>query len=251
MHGQQRLGTCCLSPSLSKAKQPCTCSVASVDLPSISVLSVRRAANICHPPLWETRSQWPSWRSLQVELSVDCCNTHGHIARRTSSVRTCSAAACRTCLSITPSRFALSRLTDLSMSTSQLPKLRIARLTAHLDRIAAMYCHGLSLDILCRFDDHDGFNGVMVGSAGSPYHFEWTEEPSKAGQAATPRPASDELLLVFYIPEPERWEATVTRMRGAGFTPIRSHNPYWEQHEQTFEDVDGYAVVIAKLDWTL
>ncbi len=30
-----------------------------------------------------------------------------------------------------------------------------------------MYCEGLQLQVLYKFDDHDGFSGIMVGLAAS------------------------------------------------------------------------------------
>ncbi|WP_407656490.1 hypothetical protein [Methyloglobulus morosus] len=37
-----------------------------------------------------------------------------------------------------------------------------------------MYCKGLELCVLGRFENHQGFDGVMIGSAGMDYHFEFT-----------------------------------------------------------------------------
>ena len=132
------------------------------------------------------------------------------------------------------------------MTTLQLFKLRFARPTNRLNLIADMYCSGLSLAVLSRFD-HDGFEGVILGTAGSPYHFEFTQE---AGCEA-PRCPSPDLLVVLYVPDPDEWSAAVERMSGAGFTTVRSHNPYWDRNGRTFEDVEGYRVVFAKLEWTL
>ena len=35
----------------------------------------------------------------------------------------------------------------------------------------------------------------------------------------------------------------------AGFRPVPSYNPYWDQYGKTFEDPDGYRVVLANRTW--
>jgi hypothetical protein len=57
--------------------------------------------------------------------------------------------------------------------------------------------------------------------------------------------------LVFYLPNQDEWEASCTRMITAGFQRVPSYNPYWEVQGQTFEDLDGYRVVLQNAAWTL
>ena len=47
------------------------------------------------------------------------------------------------------------------------------------------------------------------------------------------------------------WQAVVRRMAAAGFAPVLSYNPYWDQHGRTFEDPDGYRVVLQRAKWSL
>jgi hypothetical protein len=54
------------------------------------------------------------------------------------------------------------------------PTLRVARPSDDLDRLLPFYRDGLGLDLLAHFTDHDGFDGIMLGKAGAPYHFEFT-----------------------------------------------------------------------------
>src|SRR5215467_708702 len=39
-------------------------------------------------------------------------------------------------------------------------------------------------------------------------------------------------------------------MIAAGFHRVPSYNPYWEAQGQTFEDLDGYRVVLQNAAWT-
>ena len=51
-------------------------------------------------------------------------------------------------------------------------KLRVARPTDDLEAVARFYRDGLGFAELYRFADHDGFDGVMLGLPGAPYHLE-------------------------------------------------------------------------------
>jgi catechol 2,3-dioxygenase-like lactoylglutathione lyase family enzyme len=123
--------------------------------------------------------------------------------------------------------------------------LRVARPSDDLDALLPFYRDGLGLELLYRFTDHDGFDGVMLGSRNAPWHLEFTRaREHRAGKAPT-----QDNLLVFYLPEGEAHAAAVARMRAAGFEPVRSFNPYWDQDGVTFEDPDGYRVVLQRAAW--
>jgi len=123
--------------------------------------------------------------------------------------------------------------------------LRVARPTDHLAAISAMYAQGLGLSVLARFLDHDGFDGTILGTRGDPYHIEFTTRPGQfVGRAPT-----EEHLLVFYVPDRAEWDARCASMLAAGFRGVSSANPYWEIRGQTFEDLDGYRVVLQNSAW--
>ena len=125
------------------------------------------------------------------------------------------------------------------------PVLRVARPSDDLDALLPFYRDGLGLAVLYRFQDHEGFDGVMLGGPGAPYHFEFTRAHShRAGRAPTP-----DNLLVFYLPDEAEWMAAVERMRAAGFEPVPAFNPYWDRNGRTFEDPDGYRVVLEHGAW--
>jgi gamma-glutamylputrescine oxidase len=44
-------------------------------------------------------------------------------------------------------------------------------------------------------------------------------------------------------------EAAVGRMVAAGYAPVMSFNPYWDRNGVTFEDPDGYRVVLQQGSW--
>ena len=125
------------------------------------------------------------------------------------------------------------------------PILRVARPSDNLDALLQFYGQGLGLTLLHRFEGHEGFDGIMLGVPGSPYHFEFTQAD---GHAAGRAPTEDN-LLVFYFPNPVEWTAAVERMRAAGFAAVPAFNPYWDRMGATFEDPDGYRVVLQREVW--
>lgn len=124
-------------------------------------------------------------------------------------------------------------------------KMRVARPTDDLESVARFYRDGLGFAELFRFEDHDGFSGVMLGLPGAPYHLEFTTaQGHRAGRA----PTADN-LLVFYLPDAQQWNDAVARLRSAGYEPVASFNPYWDRDGLTFEDPDGYRIVLQHDTW--
>ena len=124
-------------------------------------------------------------------------------------------------------------------------QLRIARPVSSIERSVAMYSKGLDLREIGRFDDHDGFDGVMLGRPGLPYHLEFTFCRT---HPVSPAPTAED-LLVFYLPESDRWRQTCGAMLLAGFVEVEPFNPYWRQLGRTFEDHDHYRVVLQCDSW--
>jgi len=50
-------------------------------------------------------------------------------------------------------------------------KLRVARPTDNLPEITNMYINGLGFQLLGIFDDHNGFEGSIIGHEEHNYHF--------------------------------------------------------------------------------
>ncbi len=124
-------------------------------------------------------------------------------------------------------------------------QLRLARPVSNLVRTQAMYVQGLRLRVVASFQDHEGFDGVMLGKLGAQYHFEFTQcrdHPVK------PTPTQED-LIVFYIPDKSDWESSCADLINAGFKSVISFNPYWDAHGRTYEDHDGYRIVLQNAEW--
>lgn len=124
-------------------------------------------------------------------------------------------------------------------------RLRIARSTNQLEKIKHMYIDGLGFSLLGEFSDHDGFDGVIIGHREHHYHLEFTYHHEQVGSITL----SQDSLLVFYIPDVSEWGESCVQMINAGFIEVTSYNPYWDIVGKTYEDIDGYRVVLQNREW--
>jgi catechol 2,3-dioxygenase-like lactoylglutathione lyase family enzyme len=123
--------------------------------------------------------------------------------------------------------------------------IRIARPVSNLARAREQYCRGLDLRVIGSFENHEGFDGVMLGRDGQGWHFEFT---ICRNHPLHPAPTLED-LVVFYEPDAVAWRGACERALQAGFVEVASFNPYWDQRGHTFADFDGYRTVIQNAAW--
>jgi catechol 2,3-dioxygenase-like lactoylglutathione lyase family enzyme len=128
----------------------------------------------------------------------------------------------------------------LAFARASVAQVRIARPTDQLERVTAFYRDGLGLRELHRFQRHAGYDGVMLGLPESTYHLEFTQ---RDGGSPCPAPSKDN-LLVFYIPDPGELLRLRNRLEQLGYPVVEPENPYWSNSSVTFEDPDGWRVVL-------
>ena len=120
-------------------------------------------------------------------------------------------------------------------------QLRVARHTERLDEVVAFYRDGIGLPQIGGFCDHDGYDGVFLAVPGTGAHLELTAGGGHG--AAAPHPES---LLVLYLGDDSAVRAVTARLGG---DPVAPANPYWAGHGVTFEDPDGFRVVLVPERW--
>ncbi len=123
--------------------------------------------------------------------------------------------------------------------------IRIANPATDLERLKRFYVDGLGYDVIGSFADHEGFDGIIFGLPDAPYHLEFTKKRDETVSLAV----HPDRLFVRYIPNVDDWAAAVRRMRDAGYDPVAAENPYWDRAGRTFEDPDGYRVVLQNATW--
>ncbi|WP_187685994.1 VOC family protein [Nocardia wallacei] len=120
-------------------------------------------------------------------------------------------------------------------------QVRVARPTDRLDRIEEFYTQVIGLPVLYRFEQHAGYDGVMLGLPGTAYHLEFT---THADGSPCPAPTRDNLLVLYFHGDAKMYEV-VERLAAAGHEPVEAENPYWAGvGALTFEDPDGWRVVL-------
>jgi hypothetical protein len=119
-------------------------------------------------------------------------------------------------------------------------QFRIARPTNNLAAISHFYVVGLGLEEIGSFTGHDGYDGVLLGLPGVQHHLEFTQFKSAENCLA---PSHDH-LLVLYFESPEKYTAAIARLHRLNILPVEPANPYWAHKSQTFEDPEGWRVVL-------
>ncbi len=119
-------------------------------------------------------------------------------------------------------------------------EVRVARPTDQLDEIIKFYRDALGLEIIGSFEKHEGYTGVMFGLPGRDYHLEFTQYEDGS---PCPAPTKDN-LMIFYIPSKEELEDRKAKIESLGYSSVKPENPYWKDKGVTFEDPDGWRVVL-------
>jgi catechol 2,3-dioxygenase-like lactoylglutathione lyase family enzyme len=123
----------------------------------------------------------------------------------------------------------------------EVAQVRVARPTDRLAEVEEFYVRHLGLPVLYRFENHAGYDGVMLGLPGTNYHLEFT---THVDGSPCPAPTADNLLVLYFHGDARMYEA-VERLATAGHEPVAAENPYWDGvGALTFEDPDGWRVVL-------
>ncbi len=119
-------------------------------------------------------------------------------------------------------------------------KFRVARHTTNLNRIIDFYGRVLGLKVLADFKGHQNYDGVFLGMPGGDWHLEFTV--SDTPPAHSP---DDDDLLVFYAENVAGFNIIKEKFIAEKIRPVIPRNPYWAKNGITFEDPDGFRIVIS------
>lgn len=119
---------------------------------------------------------------------------------------------------------------------------RVARPSNDLGSLHRFYVDGLGLAVLGEFKNHDGFDGLILSLPDGSTQLEFT----RAHGHVAPRAPTQDHLLVFYIDDDLAFETARQRMQTHGFESVSSFNPYWDRYGVTFEDPEGYRIVLVR-----
>ncbi len=105
---------------------------------------------------------------------------------------------------------------------------------------AQFYNDILGMKIIGKFEDHLGYDGVMLGMPDKTYHLEFTQQAEKF---PLPEPTKENLLVLYYDNEDDYKRAN-ERFKNAAIGAVEPENPYWKDKSVTYEDPDGWRVVL-------
>jgi catechol 2,3-dioxygenase-like lactoylglutathione lyase family enzyme len=117
--------------------------------------------------------------------------------------------------------------------------VRIARATRQLARMREFYRDGLGFELVDGFEEHAGYTGIIMAMPGGA-HLEITQHARGRIDSA---PDPDD-LLVLYLPSSSQVARLRKRLESLGHGCVRPANPYWLDKGVTFEDPDGWRVVL-------
>jgi catechol 2,3-dioxygenase-like lactoylglutathione lyase family enzyme len=124
--------------------------------------------------------------------------------------------------------------------------IRLARPSRDLAKAERFWVGGLGLEVLERIgaDAEGGHALLILGRPGASWHLELVGDPT----GETPPAPTEEDLLVLYL-DGEIDEDVVARLERSGGRRVAARNPYWERWGVTFEDPDGYRLVLSTRGW--
>lgn len=121
-----------------------------------------------------------------------------------------------------------------------LAQVRIARPTRDISALLRFYRDALGLEVVTTFTGHEGYDGVVLALPGRDVHLEFTYHEA---EQSTQAPSRDD-LLVLYLPDLETVLRLCERLESHGFPQTGSQNPFWARRGSTFEDPEGWRIVL-------
>lgn len=120
-------------------------------------------------------------------------------------------------------------------------EFRCARHTQKIESLIYFYTSVLNFEILGKFENHDGYDGVFLGIKGENWHLEFTQNTKK------PLSKFDEDdALVFYPKTQESYDGILENLKKFEVPILQPKNPYWRDKGICFEDCDYYKIIISK-----
>lgn len=122
---------------------------------------------------------------------------------------------------------------------------RNARHTNQLELLVEFYTQINGLEVLGRFENHSGYDGVFLGYPSADWHLEFTQSTEQVKHAF-----DEDDCLVFYPTTTSAFNAIFSTIKEKQITPIKAKNPYWNENGICILDPDGYTVIISPLKTT-
>lgn len=118
---------------------------------------------------------------------------------------------------------------------------RYARYTQKIESLIYFYTSILNFEVLGKFENHDGYDGVFLGIKGENWHLEFTQSDEK------PHSKFDEDdALVFYPTSQKSYDSILENLTKFDVPLLKAKNPYWWEKGLCIEDCDHYKIIVSK-----
>jgi catechol 2,3-dioxygenase-like lactoylglutathione lyase family enzyme len=121
-------------------------------------------------------------------------------------------------------------------------KLRIARHTNKIEEITKFYTEVIGLEIIGRFSNHDGYDGVFFGKNNLDWHLEFTTSEDAAAHIW-----DEDDLIVFYPENENQHKNILQAIKEQNIRLYTPKNPYWGSNGILIKDPDDFGIVISNL----
>lgn len=117
---------------------------------------------------------------------------------------------------------------------------RYARHTEHIDKLKEFYTKILQLEIIEYFENHEGYDGIILGKKQAEWRLEFTSSED------VPLHSFDEDdALVFFPTTVSAYNGIMKNIQDNHLTIYQAKNPYWNSNGIVIQDPDGCYVVIS------
>lgn len=121
-------------------------------------------------------------------------------------------------------------------------KFRFARHSSKIDSLIYFYTSILQFEVLGKFENHDGYNGVFLGKENASWELEFTESKRKSTAVF-----DKDDYLVFYPDNETEYKDIMQNIEQYKVPILTPENPYWQKNGICIEDCDHYKIIIAKI----
>ena len=119
-------------------------------------------------------------------------------------------------------------------------EFRCAGHTQKIESLIYFYTSVLNFEILGKFINHNGYDGVFLGIKGENWHLEFTQSDE------TPNSKFDEDdALVFYPKTQKSYDEILGNLKKFEVPVLEAKNPYWRDKGICFEDCDLYKIIVS------
>lgn len=118
---------------------------------------------------------------------------------------------------------------------------RYARHTQKIESLIYFYTSVLNFEVLGKFENHNGYDGVFLGIKGENWHLEFTQSEEKPDSKF-----DEDDALVFYPTMQKEYDEILENLQKFEVPILEPKNPYWKDKAICFEDCDHYKIIISK-----